>query len=51
MATLKLSNHNYFICFNSPVLHPKRSTSYVLRFSDSWFVRVFTPVLTVRVKG
>jgi len=25
------------------------STSYVLRFADSWFARVFTPVLTVRV--
>jgi hypothetical protein len=50
VATLKLSNHDDFISFLSPILHPKKSTSYVLRFSDSWFVRVFTPLLTVRVK-
>jgi hypothetical protein len=50
VATLKLSNHDDFISFLSPILHPKKSTSYVLRFSDSWFVGVFTPLLTVRVK-
>ena len=50
VATLKLSNDNRFISFLSPVLHPRKSTSYVLCFSDSWFVRVFTPLLTVRVK-
>jgi hypothetical protein len=50
VATLKLSNHDAFLSALSPILHPKKSTSYVLRFSDSWFVRVFTPLLTVRVK-
>ena len=50
VATLKLSSNDRFISFLSPVLHPRKSTSYVLCFSDSWFVRVFTPLLTVRVK-
>lgn len=51
LATLTLTNHDDYIGFLSATLHPKRSTSYVVRFADSWFVQVFTPVLTVRVKG
>ena len=51
VATLRLSNHGDYIGFRSAILHPKRSTSYVVRFADSWFVGVFTPVLTVPVKG
>ncbi len=51
VATLALVNHNDYIGFLSRTLHPRKSTSYVLRFADSWFVSVFTPVLTVRVKG
>jgi hypothetical protein len=47
VASLKLTTGRAFL---SPTLHPKRSTSYVLRFADSWFVKVFTPLLTVRVK-
>jgi hypothetical protein len=51
LATLALTNHSDYIGFLSRILHPRRSTSYVLRFQDSWFVPVFTPVLTVRVRG
>jgi len=51
LATLALINHSDYIGFLSRTLHPRKSTSYVLRFQDSWFVPVFTPVLTVRVKG
>jgi hypothetical protein len=51
VATLKLTNHGDYIGFLSAILHPRRSTSYVVRFADSWFVQVFTPVLTVPVKG